>query len=222
MGARRARQQHPRRGLPDLVLRHDLRVCGQLLSLCGSEVLLAGVFLASSLSLPGLADEDVNRLRVRQTRAHRVVGTTCGRRSGLMGRGSIATRICRGRPCGVPFRNRAQARNGRQQASPLAWKSRQGNAVTAGAASTQGRRGWAGGAPVRSELASECRTGYGALQVPCGISRERICSMGGCRVVSQGIQSGFPAALGTPAREVSLESLRQEPRRHLDSCPDRR
>ena len=28
----------------------------------------------------------------------------------------------------------------------------------------KGRRGWAGGAPVRSELASECRTGYGALQ----------------------------------------------------------
>ena len=48
---------------------------------------------------------------------------------------------------------------------PLAWKSRQGNAVTAGATSTQGRCGWAGGAPVRSELASECRTGYGALQV---------------------------------------------------------
>ncbi len=29
-----------------------------------------------------------------------------------------------------------------------------------------GRRGWAGGAPVRSELASEYRTGYGALRVP--------------------------------------------------------
>ena len=28
----------------------------------------------------------------------------------------------------------------------------------------QGRRGWAGGAPLRSELASECRTGFGALQ----------------------------------------------------------
>ena len=28
----------------------------------------------------------------------------------------------------------------------------------------QGRRGWAGGAPARSEFASECRTGYGPLQ----------------------------------------------------------
>ena len=34
------------------------------------------------------------------------------------------------------------------------------------ATTSVGRRGWAGGAPVRSELASECRTGYGALQVP--------------------------------------------------------
>ena len=71
---------------------------------------------------------------------------------------------CRGRPCGVPFWNRAEARHGRRQASPLLWKSRQGNEVTAGAASMKGRRGWAGGAPARSELASECRAGYGALQ----------------------------------------------------------
>ena len=48
-------------------------------------------------------------------------------------------------------------------AMPLLWKTRQGNAVTAGAASMKGRRGWAEGAPVRSELASKCRTGYGAL-----------------------------------------------------------
>ena len=69
-----------------------------------------------------------------------------------------------------------QASPGARQARPLLWKTRQGNAVTAGAASMKGRRGWAGGAPARSELASECRTGYGALQPapgPCMRSRDR-------------------------------------------------
>ena len=72
---------------------------------------------------------------------------------------------------------RARSQDGRPRGSPLLWKTRQGNEVTAGAASMKGRGGWAGGGatqaarrkrrvPVRSELASEYRTGYGALH-PC-------------------------------------------------------
>ena len=65
-----------------------------------------------------------------------------------------------------------------------------------------GRRGWAGGAPVRSQLASERRAGYGALQ-PCD-AREVVTIF---RAVNNFVFVGDDGA--TPAMRLGLA---QEPR----------